>query len=921
MKLKPHWPTNLNRVLFAVILFIFCVGGVSLVESQTRITAIEGMAGDGAAVAGNPMRIAGKDGSGNTQDILTDNSGVLAIQDNGGSITIDGTVSATQSGTWNVGTLSTITNVVHVDDNSSTLSVDDGGGSLTVDGTVAATQSGTWNVGTVSTITNVVHVDDNASTISIDDGAGSITVDGTVAVSGTVTVGSHAVTNAGTFSVQESGSALTALQLIDNVVTTEDTASANADSGIVTFARRTAIPANTSGADLDYEALQMNAGRLWVDASGVTLTVASHAVTNAGTFATQESGAALTALQLIDNLVLAEDAAHSSGDPGTLSLAVRQDTISNSTSADGDYGALKINSVGRLYTSATIDAAIPAGTNAIGKLAANSGVDIGDVDVTSLIPGTGATNLGKAIDSAAGGTDTGLAMLAIRDDATTTLTPVDGDYVPLRTNARGALWVDLETRLDSANDSVKAVGNFAEDAAHSSGDAGDFILAVRRDANTTFVSADGDYSPLAVDANGNLKVNVIAGSASATQFAEDAAHSSGDSGMEMLAVRQDTIANSTSADGDYGTLKINSVGRIYTSTTIDAALPAGTNAIGKLSANDGVDIGDVTINNASGGSAVNIQDGGNSITVDGTVTASIAAGATTIAKAEDVASADADVGVPAMAIRKATPANTSGTDGDWEALQMSAGRLWVDASGVTLTVGSHAVTNAGTFAVQDSQVKAEDAASANADNLFPVAGIRRDTPVANANVSADGDYTNFLFDNLGKLWTAETQSEDAAHTSADKGAFVLAVRSDTLAASSGTTGDYEAFHTNSIGAIWNQIAPATAGGLSFYKTLDLDETEEDVKTSAGQLYGYYIFNNAASTRYVKIYNSTAASVTVGTTTPDITIPIPAGSAANVFSDIGWSFSTGICIAATNGVADNDTGAPAANDVVCTFYYK
>ena len=40
-----------------------------------------------------------------------------------------------------------------------------------------------------------------------------------------------------------------------------------------------------------------------------------------------------------------------------------------------------------------------------------------------------------------------------------------------------------------------------------------------------------------------------------------------------------------------------------------------------LGANSGVDIGDVTINNASGGSAVNIQDGGNTITVDGTVAA------------------------------------------------------------------------------------------------------------------------------------------------------------------------------------------------------------------------------------------------------------------------------------------------------------
>lgn len=53
--------------------------------------------------------------------------------------------------------------------------------------------------------------------------------------------------------------------------------------------------------------------------------------------------------------------------------------------------------------------------------------------------------------------------------------------------------------------------------------------------------------------------------------------------------------------------------------TITGSLPAGTNAIGKLSANSGVDIGDVTIDNAAGASAVNIQDGGNSITVDGTV--------------------------------------------------------------------------------------------------------------------------------------------------------------------------------------------------------------------------------------------------------------------------------------------------------------
>jgi len=48
------------------------------------------------------------------------------------------------------------------------------------------------------------------------------------------------------------------------------------------------------------------------------------------------------------------------------------------------------------------------------------------------------------------------------------------------------------------------------------------------------------------------------------------------------------------------------------------SLPTGA-ATSALQTQPGVDIGDVTINNASGAGAVNIQDGGNSITVDGTV--------------------------------------------------------------------------------------------------------------------------------------------------------------------------------------------------------------------------------------------------------------------------------------------------------------
>lgn len=71
----------------------------------------------------------------------------------------------------------------------------------------------------------------------------------------------------------------------------------------------------------------------------------------------------------------------------------------------------------------------------------------------------------------------------------------------------------------------------------------------------------------------------------------------------------------------------------------------------------------------------------------------IAAGATSIAENEDVGSADGDRGVKILAVRKATPANTSGTDGDYEFFQISAGRLWT-SSDVTYA-GTAAATNSG----------------------------------------------------------------------------------------------------------------------------------------------------------------------------------------------------------------------------------
>jgi len=70
-------------------------------------------------------------------------------------------------------------NQLEVEIKNAAVTIDDGGSSITVDGTVAATQSGTWNITTLTGITNDVN---------IADGGNSITVDGTVAISGSVTV-------------------------------------------------------------------------------------------------------------------------------------------------------------------------------------------------------------------------------------------------------------------------------------------------------------------------------------------------------------------------------------------------------------------------------------------------------------------------------------------------------------------------------------------------------------------------------------------------------------------------------------------------------------------------------------------------------------------------------------------------------------
>jgi hypothetical protein len=290
------------------------------------------------------------------------------------------------------------------------------------------------NTGNASAGTQRVVLATNQPVIPISDNGGSITVDGTFwqatqPVSGPLTdaqlratavpvslasVPSHAVTNAGTFAVQVDGAALTALQLLDNAVATDGS---TAVTGMF----------QVGGTD------GTNAQILSTNTSGhVNIADGGNSITVDGTFwqATQPVSGPLTNTELraaavpisgtieLGSTSLAALENISVTIPGTVDLGTVSltalETITVTQSNAANFLATATQSLGsaatRWYTqisdgsnSPSIKAAstaavagdpalvvaispnntvgLSAGTNAIGKLAANDGVDIGDVSI------------------------------------------------------------------------------------------------------------------------------------------------------------------------------------------------------------------------------------------------------------------------------------------------------------------------------------------------------------------------------------------------------------------------------------------------------------------------------------------------------------------------------------------------------------
>lgn len=701
------------------------------------------------------------------------------------------------------------------------------------------------------------------------------------------------------------------------------------------------------------------------DGSGYITTLAvslasvpSHAVTNAGVFAVQVDGAALTALQLIDDPVFADDAAFTPGTSKVMMFGAQFDDTAPDSVDEGDAGAVRMSANRNMFVTLRDAAGNERGLN----------ID-GSGNLTANITGT-VTVGSHAV------TNAGTFAVQAAQSGTWTVTGTGGTF-PV-TDSGGSLTVDAPVgtpvfvRLSDGSAAITTLPvSLASVPSHAVTNAGTFAVQVD---NTVTVASH------AVTNTGTFAVQVDGAALTALQLidnlvlAEDAVHGSGDPGVQMLAVRRDTAASSTVTDGDYGSLNTDSTGRLWcnVSNTVTVASHAVTNVgtFAVQAAQSGTwNIDTVTtvsavtaITNALPAGTNNIGDVDVLSIIPGT-------GATNLGKAVDTATGATDTGVLVLATRDDALSALTPVEGDNVQLRTDAnGALWVIPSG-TITVASHAVTNAGTFAVQvdgsaltalqliDDVVFAEDVAAQAADKGIAILAVRRDADTT--LVGTDNDYANLQVDANGYLkvevfdgggsHTVDNAGtfavqvdgsaltalqlidntilvDDAAFTPATSSVSMVGFQADETATDSVDEGDAGAARMTLDRKVIVTPQPHTAGGLSIFRSLDLDETEEDVKTSAGQVYGGFITNLATSTRYVKFYNLTAANTTVGSSTPVITLAIPGNATDDIGATfnaggMGIAFDTAICVAATTGFADADTGAPGANEVIVNLWYK
>jgi hypothetical protein len=257
--------------------------------------------------------------------------------------------------------------------------------------------------------------------------------------------------------------------------------------------------------------------------------------------------------------------------------------------------------------------------------AGSAAVDqFGNVQIGAIVPGTGATNLGKAEDAVHADGDTGVMALGVVNNSFVAREGASGDYGVISTTDKGAVHVLIDRQSQVTNDSALLK---PEDTAAASGDALVGVAGVSNIAQTIF-AADGDYVPIGTDRAGSVAIRGFK--------SEDAASASGDDLISVGGIAQSTVGSPASS-GDYANFALDLGGRTITtlapagetwSACSGAATTTADTAIKAAVASNRIYVTDIDCNNFSAvPSRVSIKDGSTviyqGVTAQGVATASI----------------------------------------------------------------------------------------------------------------------------------------------------------------------------------------------------------------------------------------------------------------------------------------------------------
>lgn len=390
-------------------------------------------------------------------------------------------VTATQTGTWNIGTVTTVTGITNsvasaiIDSSgvqystSNPFPISDAGGSLTVDGTVAvsgvsgtlgsnivdssgvaysgsnpvptsATQSGTWNIGTVTTVTGVTN---SLAVVALDRDGNPLTT-GPVDNGDSATALRVVVAGNSAASVVVNSGTITTVTAVTSI--TNSVASAIVDSSGVQYSTSNPVPIGDAGGSLTIDgtvtvsSVTASIAANIVDSSGVAFSGSNPVPTSATQSGTWNIGT-VTAVTGITNsvasaLVDSSGVQYSATNPVSIKVSDGTDTANvrpvgsgalDVSIVDGSGNQITSFGGGTQYTDGST-ASIPTGTVSMGDTGEESG-NIFSLSTFSGVVSSGTLRVVHASDAVAS--------------------------------------VNLATALSSTIDSITAVGDIAHDGVDS----------------------------------------------------------------------------------------------------------------------------------------------------------------------------------------------------------------------------------------------------------------------------------------------------------------------------------------------------------------------------------------------------------------------------------------------------------------------